>query len=812
VFRGLGIRKPDNQVIRKLFVLVTLSLVTQFLTSCVSLHDPETSQDFSTDLITTLQPGQAVGQTFVTRRPRLDGVTLWLESGDPDALISVELFHAVKDQNPIFATTIRVSEGTTTIPFPPQSNFPGQEYYLRLQARRGETQIFGRGTDNYARGSAFLADQPIEGDLAFRATYDYDWQAARSDLLGILGLWKVLLILGGLLIIPGWLLLNLYSHHSQFDPGEKIAYAIGLSMAIIPVVMLWTATLGLGWTKTSVQLGGGISLIILAIQVIKGQGAKDKTRVQDDHSPFVIRHSTFSLLLAIFAISLFVRFAMVRDLTAPAWVDSIHHSLITRGILESGGYPTENLPHSPVEANQYHPGYHSVLATFIWLSDLSVPEAMLIFGQVLNAVMIFGVYGLTKQFTKDEKTGLVAALVTGLFTLMPGYYASWGRYTQLAGLLILPVGFGMASNRVSGRNTVAKLILGGLTFAGIFIVHYRVLIFFLLLILAYWISQIYRPHNLTRKNLLKSIIFVGATGIIGMILALPWLIPTVNEFVLPRVNNWGLSKAVGPEFQGINWRYLTPALGTPAMILAGLGLIWGLFRRRRFSITMLVWGLSLYGIARPSPFGIRLLGFVNQTSVEIMLFIPISILGGYFISEVIASGEKIFPNKFKPFWQSIVLIIGVGSAILGAQRLLPTLNPVTFLYREADSAALTWIQENIPSNETIVINPTGWGYGLYMGNDGGFWISPLTDHQTMPPNVLYGMDRDQRGKINQFVEEILPIGEDAGQIWDLIYMNGYRYIYLGGRGGVISAQALAESDQFITRYHHENTWVFEAHP
>ena len=29
------------------------------------------------------------------------------------------------------------------------------------------------------------------------------------------------------------------------------------------------------------------------------------------------------------------------------------------------------------------------------------------------------------------------------------------------------------------------------------------------------------------------------------------------------------------------------------------------------------------------------------------------------------------------------------------------------------------------TDATVLINPFTWGYGLYAGNDGGFWISPL---------------------------------------------------------------------------------------
>jgi hypothetical protein len=144
------------------------------------------------------------------------------------------------------------------------------------------------------------------------------------------------------------------------------------------------------------------------------------------------------------------------------------------------------------------------------------------------------------------------------------------------------------------------------------------------------------------------------------------------------------------------------------------------------------------------------------------------------------------------------------------QRLLPTLNPITFLAREADFPAINWIDMNVPENEIILINPTGWGYGLYMGHDGGYWISPLTGHQTMPPPVLYGLgDREEIDRFNQYIEGILPIGEDPEALWELLRSENIRFVYTGGRGGIISPRALAESGLFVIRYQHDGAWVFE---
>jgi hypothetical protein len=790
------------------FFLVALSLGSLSLASCVSLPDPETSQDFNKDVIAVVSPDHSVGQTFISHRPRLDGITLWLESDAPTTPVSLALFHSPTEE-PLFTTTIEPSNGQNKIGIPPQSDPPNQVYFIELTTSRGEMRVLGRNEDIYWNGSAFLDGQPYGADLAFRTTYDYDWKAVLLDLRWGIGHWWLIFPLGLLLLLPGWLLLDLSVLGERFDFGEKTAISLGLSLAFAPVLMVWTSTFNLKWNRGSVWVGAALMLGVFIWRLVRKfqvEGYRLNKNQVINQQP-----TTIIILLSIFLISALVRFAMVRDLAAPAWVDSVHHAVITQRILETGGFPENYAPYIPIEASQYHPGYHSLLAAFIWLSGLELPNAMLIFGQVLNSLIIFPTYLLTKTFTKNRNAGLSAALIAGLFTLMPAYYASWGRYTQLAGLLILPTGFLWLKIMPSHKKDwMPTILLGSLTLTGLLIVHYRVVAFLGCLLLADWIAQIHLPmHGFFRKisNPLKYLIILGITS---LLLSLPWLIPTFRDFIIP------MSQRLGRGTTGlvkINWRYLSPALGIPALVMAGLGLILGIVKRQKVALTVLLWVTFLFLIANPRIFGLPFpAGFVNQSSVEIMLFLPISILGGYLVGEVIAGLEKFIPTHWVIVSKGAILLLGAGAVLLGAQRLLPTLNPVTFLFREADYAAMAWIRENIPEDEVVVINPTGWGYGLYMGNDGGYWIAPLTDRQTMPPSALYGMSNKTRQEVNGFVESLLPIGEDAEALENLLREYGFHYVYLGGRGGVISPRSLDESDLFETIYHFENTWVFEIQP
>jgi hypothetical protein len=62
---------------KSLFYLFALFFLTAGLSGCISLNDPEASQEYSSDLVGTLDPQTTLGQTFVSRRPLLNGITLW---------------------------------------------------------------------------------------------------------------------------------------------------------------------------------------------------------------------------------------------------------------------------------------------------------------------------------------------------------------------------------------------------------------------------------------------------------------------------------------------------------------------------------------------------------------------------------------------------------------------------------------------------------------------------------------------------------------------------------------------------------------
>jgi hypothetical protein len=525
-----------------------------------------------------------------------------------------------------------------------------------------------------------------------------------------------------------------------------------------------------------------------------------------------INTSKVAFLILIFLGSLAIRLIMVRDLATPAWVDSVHHALITRLIMQAGAYPSSYLPYLDISPFAYHPGFHSIAAIFTWLSKLDIAQSLLILGQVLNALSVFSVYLLTKVLTRKSSAGLFAAVITGFITPMPVYYTSWGRYTELTGLLVLPVVIALLQLWLDGKITTKLpliIILGAITLGGLFIIHYRVIAFLVALLFAFVVLQIRFKRSRVQRRTSELLWLITLTSILGIILVFPWFLQALKTTILPIVRT-PLTTSV-PFFQDFSWPYLTSALGRQSLVLAGLGALWSAIKRERFVFILIIWVMIMFDFANLASLKLPGGGLINNSSVEIMLFIPISILGGYFFDQILTNWKDLIPHRLLAPAIGIILIFVSYASYMGARQLIPIINPITILSRSADLPAIQWINDNIPENETIIINPFLWGYDLYAGSDGGYWISPLSGRPTIPPPVLYGLS-NKTGTINQLSQDIIAQGSDPAVLRELLLSNNYRYIYAGAKGGVIPPERLASSGLFTILYRKDGVWILRIKP
>jgi hypothetical protein len=837
-FKPTSFHQPSRNYSKvRYFVLITLLLFLMMsISGCVTLADPEASQEYTSDTVGVLDVQTSLGQSFVSRRPNLNGITIWMttssgqtneSTSDISNHINVKLYLDPRESSPVFATTIitpaSVNSTPITISIPDQKNPGGQNYYLQLTKDSGAIQINGRNEDAYPLGQAYLNEKAINADIAFRLCYNYDFLALVQDIKQSTGyLWIVAPLLV-ILWLPGWLLLDLSGFRSRFDFGEQTAISTGLSLALIPVVMLWTTILKIKWTSGGVFFATGFLLAICIARLVYIGFTSHRNLPKLDSSPsqsqtilptriFKFLTSKSFALILIFLVSLAVRLIMVRDLATPAWVDSVHHALITRLILNYGSYPATYMPFWDINPTAYHPGFHSIAAAFTWLSNLDLAQSLLILGQVLNAFSIFSVYLFTTSLTRSSTAGLFAAIITGFLTPMPAYYTSWGRYTELTGLLLLPVVLTliqlcMDENAPRRRGWI--IVLGGITAGGLFMIHYRVIVFLACLIFSYLIFYIVRKREDLQVKPGRLLAYVLAIVVLGIASVFPWFLHTLKSTVLPIVNTPITTSVL--FFQDFSWPYLTSALGKQSLVLAGLGLLRGMIKHRRFTFILIVWILILFFLGNMAALKLPGGGLISTSSVEIMLFIPISILGGYFIDQILINWKDLIPKQFIRPSLGIILILSGFVAFLGAKQLVSIINPITILSRTADLPAIKWLGDHIPENETIVINPFAWGYGLYGGSDGGFWISPLSGRVTLPPPVLYGLGGEAK-KIIQHSQQVISLSPDPSALWEYLNSQQLHYIYIGAKGGVIPPEKLASSGLFSVLYHHDGVWIFRVKP
>jgi hypothetical protein len=293
----------------------------------------------------------------------------------------------------------------------------------------------------------------------------------------------------------------------------------------------------------------------------------------------------------------------------------------------------------------------------------------------------------------------------------------------------------------------------------------------------------------------------------ALLLTLPWWPGLYTSMIAPRL---ALSPPA-PVALAMDWGLLTPASGRATLILAAGGLAWSIIRARWAGPVLALWIGLLYLSANQGMVGLPVSTGINKTSVEIMLFMPIAALGGLLIGDLTNLVAGFFSPRLRALFLGGVAIGAAALALVGGQKLLPILNPATLLFRQADRTAIAWIDDNLGQDERFLINPFLWGYGLYAGQDGGFWITPLTGRGTLPPPVLYGLgEAEDVREITQASRQTLERGKDPAALHALLQEQSIGYIFTGGRGGAISPGALSVSPLFETVYHQDGVWIFRA--
>ena len=580
-----------------------------------------------------------------------------------------------------------------------------------------------------------------------------------------------LLAAGVVLFLPGWACLACLSNDqcAKGDLLEHLADAAGLSIALTALVGMAGFFMGLRLPAAGIFGLYGLSLAVLLL-------ALWKKRIK-------IRLPTAWEGLGLLALAALVGFRLYQasGLALPSWVDGVHHTLVVQKILEQGGLPADL---SPILAAPffYHFSFHLLAASFAQLSGLDAPQAVLVLGQVLNALVSLAVYRLVKVLVGDRRVAALAALLVGFAFQMPAYFLSWGRYTLVTGLVVLPAAMAWALELVDAPVQIKKpggqsVVVVVLLTAGVCLSHYLLAGLFGLWVAVLVVGGVSKTHKL------PWLLILGFLG--GILLATPWLRRVLLyggrlakvELVLdlPQLGTGSLDNLLallGPERN---------------LVLLGLGLaglVWAFFRPglRRFA----AWALLV--IALSVPWGLRFNPF-RPDQVVILLFLPAAIL----LSELLVCASLALGQWARPWLGQAALLLAAGGLLgWGVLQTGAVVNPDTILAEQADLRALAWVRQNTPAEARFFINTILWQTASYRGVDGGYWLPVLAGRWALLPPAMYGWgSRDEIQQINALAKTASRVTTCDSAFWKLVQEEHLTHVYVKVGRGSLPPAALA---------------------
>ena len=439
-----------------------------------------------------------------------------------------------------------------------------------------------------------------------------------------------------LLLLPGiaWQSLFKYSNRDFF---EVLALASGISISLFSLGALYTHLLGVKFSLVGIVSFLLVCFIIVIYMYLRyispgskkprGHSSLNNISSRKLLEPFKNPDTLIMIGLGlIFLLILGWRFIQVRGIVLPAWVDSVHHVLIIRVILENRALPDTLLPYLPVPF-YYHFAFHWVTAIYSFITHLPPAQATLIFGQILNAAIALSVYRLGRVLWGDWRRAGLAAILVGFVSQMPAYYLTWGRYPLLTGLLILPLAIAESLEVVKQDFTLSRFLTLAILTSGLLLAHYYAALLFAIFLGILIFSEAIKYFHGEKSETGRHLLYLTLASGLGFILALPWLLQMWRfsqtyiaiGALYPTLD--AVERAYFPNYIPYLWKLLGPAHNHLLLFLAIPGLALAIWRKgtRAFGIWALILSvLSLPWMVQIAPF--------RPDHAAIVLFLPVCLL------------------------------------------------------------------------------------------------------------------------------------------------------------------------------------------
>jgi hypothetical protein len=475
---------------------------------------------------------------------------------------------------------------------------------------------------------------------------------------------------------------------NQFNADEY--FVLSLSGWIFPV-FCWAGIYFLANILLGESFASIISILIIVIPF------------------FFIRIKRISLvifyLLLFLLISLFLRLAFLEQAIFPAYFDSAEHYRNIQNIVNI----YENKSSSLFQYNYYHLGYHFVSASLIDLFQFNKISFMLIFGQMILTILPISFFFLLKQITQSNTVAFFTCLIAGFGFHMPAHLINWGKYPALLSLVgiqfLFCLGYILVKYNLT-RNQKSKLY--GLIVLSILItalIHTRTLIVFIVFVISFFITSQIKKTPSRFQYFSFTLLFIFIAIEVFYITNSPVIFPLLSGYTERDL-----------------WALVFVLLLIPFSIKFFPNLIFFLLTTLCLSMFFLFLPISLFN------YGTQTL--LDRPFVQMLAYIPLSIIAGLGFAGLIQITQKFRHAKF------VIGFILFGFVVFNAKinyDFYPS--DCCQLVSRDDLSAISWIDNNIPANEKILIAATQIYVTSYEPTgpaavDAGIWIQPLTNNIT----------------------------------------------------------------------------------
>lgn len=478
-------------------------------------------------------------------------------------------------------------------------------------------------------------------------------------------------------------------------------------------------------------------------------------------------------VIFLFAVSVFLHLAFLRKALLPSYFDSAEHYRIARYFFEyfgdaGGAWPL---------ANYYHVGYHLMIASFSEWFHVSLVDSMLVFGQVIISILPFSLFFMVRRETGSNTAALFTSLLAGFGWHMPGHAVNWGKYPALLGLLfvqfVMCVAWMMLRDETfkPERKKLASILVLGMLISGL--VHTRTLIVYAALALSMLVMVFWRRLSDSLKRLVVVLVLVTLALEIGVINSKDILEPLFGSYL------------------------------RNDSVIFGLVLFLAVFSLQAFTeisfFILVALAFLLPGLFTPITGvvpGYPALVLLDRPFAQMILYIPLSILGGLGLAGLVIFAKKI---SARPSAVSRLAVTSVFCVALLQSMFVYKYSPSDCcqIVGRDDLTAITWLDGHLPKEAEIVIASeelsitTAEQVEFQPGLDGGIWITPLTSRTTVLKSR--GIRFDQPEAFNDLCHGNVP------------------YVYVGGEPQSFENSLLASrSDWYQVMLSLPNAKIYKA--